>query len=794
MPAEKTVDMKIKRHPHGNIASETKKGIIGLKQVDSASFDSSSSDRGSITQGQATPKNLKTVFYKAHSNTGDSLTYGGQSKLPRLPIPTLDETLAKFVNVVAPLLDNETQKVTKKVVEQFRTDQGPEIQKALVEYDKAGFEAGTLGSYVEEFWNESYLSPDDSVVLNLNPFFVLEGGPDPKTASNQIARAASLSFAAIKMASLLKEEKLKPDFFKKKPLCMDQFRVLFASSRQPVSRHDTGACDDVHVYSESTHIVVLCKNQFYYFPVMWPDSYELALDEHDIRDMLAAIQKHAESLSPKATSKTGIGAFTALPRSKWAATREEMCLFEVNEKSLSVIDSALFVLVLDDFTPQDIHSCAANMLHGTSFQVDEGDDFQQQGTCLNRWYDKLQLIVCKDGTAGVNFEHSSIDGHTALRFVSDTYAETVLAFADSITSLIHGRGTLPHVIEATVKRAVDVRDGDGQLVLDVQPRKLLFELNENLQKDVYFAETTLCDQMVANDTHVLEFKDYGKSLIVGNSLSPDALVQMSILLAYFKLYGEVVCQYEPVLTKSFYHGRTEAMRSVTPKAKHLCEIWIATGTSTEDRLEALKEATQEHSRLCKESSQGKGVDRHLFALKCIAARKGMPTPPFFDSLAWKTLGHTILSTSNCGNPSLRLFGFGPVVPDGFGVGYIIKDNALSYSVASKHRQTSRYVRTLRTVLREIHSLLKPLSAVSVMDRANAPAAHTWSEAVDDSGYDDLYGETGIANDVPPIQKPLQSAKTDKSRNQPSRSRVFSIVSEQDEGVDLNDAPHEVVDL
>lgn len=34
--------------------------------------------------------------------------------------------------------------------------------------------------------------------------------------------------------------------------------------------------------------------------------------------------------------------------------------------------------------------------------------------------------------------------------------------------------------------------------------------------------------------------------------------------------------------------------------------------------------------------------------------------------------HNILSTSNCGNPSLRLFGFGPVVPDGFGIGYLIK--------------------------------------------------------------------------------------------------------------------------
>ena len=33
-----------------------------------------------------------------------------------------------------------------------------------------------MGSYVEEFWSEAYLAPDQSVVLNLNPFFVLEVG------------------------------------------------------------------------------------------------------------------------------------------------------------------------------------------------------------------------------------------------------------------------------------------------------------------------------------------------------------------------------------------------------------------------------------------------------------------------------------------------------------------------------------------------------------------------------------------------------------------------------------------
>ena len=49
-----------------------------------------------------------------------------------------------------------------------------------------------------------------------------------------------------------------------------------------------------------------------------------------------------------------------------------------------------------------------------------------------------------------------------------------------------------------------------------------------------------------------------------------------------------------------------------------------------------------------------------------------PIPSIFTDPGYATLGHSTLSTSNCGNPCLRLFGFGAVVPDGFGIGYIIK--------------------------------------------------------------------------------------------------------------------------
>ena len=163
------------------------------------------------------------------------------------------------------------------------------------------------------------------------------------------------------------------------------------------------------------------------------------------------------------------------------------------------------------------------------------------------------------------------------------------------------------------------------------------------------------------DTRILEFKDYGKNFIKFNRLSPDSFVQMSMMLAYYRLYGKIVCAYEPVLTKAFLHGRTEAMRPATMEAKHFCETFCSPSSSVRDKLSALRNATIAHSKLVKECAKGEGVDRHLFALKCIAEKNDLPIPEFFKSECWKKLNHTVLSTSNCGNPSLALFGFGPVV-------------------------------------------------------------------------------------------------------------------------------------
>jgi len=262
--------------------------------------------------------------------------------------------------------------------------------------------------------------------------------------------------------------------------------------------------------------------------------------------------------------------------------------------------------------------------------------------------------VTADGGAGINFEHSAIDGHTALRFVSDIYADTVISFAQSITKLVNAHeGLVSSVITATIRRAAAVAtESEGNSTLDVFPKKINFDISNSIRRKIYFAETALGDQITASDTYVLEFAEYGKSFITSNKLSPDSYVQMSMMLAYYALYGKFVCAYEPVLTKAFYHGRTEAMRPATIEAKNLCKIFCDPESGSEEKLVALRNATKTHSRLVKECAEGKGVDRHLFSLKCIAEKHGLAVPEFFRSEPWRLLNHTVLSTSNCGNPSL----------------------------------------------------------------------------------------------------------------------------------------------
>lgn len=185
---------------------------------------------------------------------------------------------------------------------------------------------------------------------------------------------------------------------------VDQFRSLFGAARVPKCR----SRDKIVNYEKSNHVAVMCRNQLFYFQALWPDNGDVAVDEADLVHILEAIQTHATKLESRGeeadnqqkylSSLSALGVLTSLDRNQWARAREEMMDHSTkNVDSFRVIDSALFVLVLDDYVPKTKHEAAANMLHG-SYQLaewwDEGDACAkeyQSGSCTNRWYDKLQV-------------------------------------------------------------------------------------------------------------------------------------------------------------------------------------------------------------------------------------------------------------------------------------------------------------------------------------------------------------------------------------------------------------------
>ncbi|KAJ2898762.1 carnitine acetyl transferase [Zalerion maritima] len=715
----------------------------------------------SVANLPETPNGVKprvTLAMENKSKDGRGITFAYQDQLPKLPIPDLESTCQKYLSTLKPLQSIRENAETRMAISEFLKQDGPELQEKLRKY------AAGKSSYIEQFWYDSYLNFDNPVVLNLNPFFLLEDDPTP-ARNNQVTRAASLVVSALEFVRAVRKEELPPDKVRGTPLCMYQYSRLFGTSRVPTEN----GCQ-IEQDPESKHVIVLCHGQFYWFDVL-DDSSDLIMTEKDISVNLQTIIDDATQTPIQDAAKGALGVLSTENRRVWSGLRDVLTREEAsnNADCLSIVDTALFVLCLDYTEPNTTAALCQNMLCGTS-EVEKG---VQIGTCTNRWYDKLQIIVCKNGSAGINFEHTGIDGHTVLRFASDVYTDTILRFARTIN------GQSPS-LWASQSPDPSKRDPESFGDVNTTPHKLEWDMLPELQIAVRFAETRLADLIEQNEFECLDFQSYGKNFITSMGFSPDAFVQMAFQAAYYGLYGRVECTYEPSMTKVFLHGRTEAIRSVTDESVNFVQTFWADHPA-EHKVEALKKACQKHTANTRDCAKAQGCDRHLYALFCVWQKmvddevsSGMTSPGYsspidgmseigsvvgspgqdsvlsghmefgssvdggstgsaalngnrergdstnsrsrdggthrlpllFADPGWDRLNQTIISTSNCGNPSLRQFGFGPTSGDGFGIGYIIKDESISICISSKHRQTRRFVDTLESYLLEIRRVLR----------------------------------------------------------------------------------------
>ncbi|KAJ5511691.1 ATP-grasp fold subdomain 2 [Penicillium expansum] len=667
-----------------------------------------------------------------HTPKSQGLTFANQDSLPKLPIPDLEDTCRRYINTLQGLQSPRDHEETKAAVRDFLKNDGPLLQERLKTY------AGSKTSYIEQFWYDSYLNFDNPVVLNLNPFFLLEDDPTP-ARNHQVTRAASLAVSALAFVRAVRREELPPDAVRGTPLCMYQYSRLFGTARLPT---DNGCV--ISQDPSAKHMVVMCRGQFYWFDVL-DDNSDLIMTEKDISLNLQVIIEDAAQTPLHEAAKGALGVLSTENRKVWSGLRDIMTKDSRsnNAECLNIVDTALFVYV----------STAQSLPPHPSFVL----------ICF-----VLQIIVCENGSAGINFEHTGVDGHTVLRFASDVYTDTILRFARTIN------GQSPS-LWATSSPDPAKRDPQSFGNVSTTPRKLEWDMTPELNIALRFAESHLSDLLCQHEFQVLDFEGFGKNFITSMGFSPDAFIQMAFQAAYYGLYGRVENTYEPAMTKMFLHGRTEAVRTVTTECiDFVTAFWGE--NAAEQKVDALRVACKKHTDATKECSKGQGPDRHLYALYCLWQRSfdeglfpdtsstggysspgetqsqtqsqgpgspklsssslsddglsslgssarayrttSTPTPAIFADAGWDKINNTVLSTSNCGNPCLRHFGFGPTSADGFGIGYIIKDDSISICASSKHRQTSRLMHTLESYLFEIRKLLRATNRKATSPRTS----------------------------------------------------------------------------
>ena len=133
--------------------------------------------------------------YSVDTSVGPMLRF--ERSLPRLPVPTLSSTAAKYLETVHPHLTPAAYSETKKAVDEFvASDLGKELQRRL---EARAAEPGRA-NWLADWWNEAaYMGYRDPVVVFVSYFYVHLDDRKTKTAAR---RAATLLRAMLPFREL----------------------------------------------------------------------------------------------------------------------------------------------------------------------------------------------------------------------------------------------------------------------------------------------------------------------------------------------------------------------------------------------------------------------------------------------------------------------------------------------------------------------------------------------------------------------------------------------------------------
>ncbi|GAA54518.1 carnitine O-palmitoyltransferase 1 [Clonorchis sinensis] len=621
---------------------------------------------------------LVTLFKSKHPRL-----YGYQYSLPNLPLPSLRDTIDRYLLSVRHLLPLEEYEERVRQAELFRKGPGRKLQFFL--WMKTWF----TSNYVTDWWEDYvYLASREPIMANSN-FYGVQWKFTRTVQPTQSARAALLTYLFLKVREQITREELEPLLVNKLvPLCSWQYERPFNTTRIPCLEKDKL----IHL-SDSNHIAVYHRGRFYRCPVL-VDGHHLSAAEFEY--MFNRILYFDDS--PSATGEEKLAAFTAGPRDAWAIARSTFFSSGINRTSLDAIERAAFFVALDD-EQRDLDSDVNEDLSylGKTFLT---------GNCYNRWFDKsFTLIVLSNSSCGFNAEHSWGDAPILSHLIELICAEENVGIEQNTPGLHY-----------TASGSCD-----GPVSKQVWPTRLRWDIPPECVQAMeasYNIARSLADSI---DLYVMRFRDFGSGFMKKAGFSPDAFMQISLQLAYFMDTGNFALVYESSMTRIFREGRTETVRSCSAEVVKFIRAISDNSTTTEHCIELLRDATNRHVRLVRDAISGKGVDRHLFALYVVSKflhmddqfLKKVLSDPWRLSTSQTPINQTGRLSLPADHPDIDRGcggGFGPVDKNGYGVSYIFaSDNCICLHISSSFgcpdTSSERFARTIGLALNRIRALV-----------------------------------------------------------------------------------------
>ncbi|KDE07333.1 hypothetical protein MVLG_02376 [Microbotryum lychnidis-dioicae p1A1 Lamole] len=654
------------------------------------------------------------MFALSAYNANQAPTLSRQHELARLPIPTLEASTQRYLESLKPFLLQQAQEAG------LRVEQAQRQLEKRHEWANDFLKEGGLGRLLQErlkdvdrsspnnwlddnYWLSVYHGWRAALPINSNWFILMaddqaipkevraSAPPQGEYSNWQIKRGAKLVERLIQFKHKLDREEIAPDASRAGPFCMHQYTRVYGVTRLP------GLPLDKFVHAPHPHpsaaITVIVNDHFYNVPVTTADGQ--AVNLASLEATLWAIVDDA-SARPRGPS---VGACSGDGRDAWTVSREHLLQLDPkNRATMTAIENSLFVLALDGHTlksPSYQSSSTVSQTPDLDAHIVNGSSAGGEGR--NRWWDKaITVAVESNGRAIMNGEHSPCDA-----LIPSIIAEYVLAEGVSADETSHrGQGSLNGV------------------------QKLNWVLDAQAEKNIEGAIQTISDLAGDSEGKMLWYDEYGTEWIkkVGKQ-SPDAYCQMALQLAYHRTHGRCVGTYETASTRLFLHGRTDVIRTFSEDSL----LWVQAMRQKDqyspiELYELLTAATKAHNSYKRDSSTGKGLDRHFLGLQQ-NLREGESHPLFEDPLFTESQSWVLSTSGLSAGDRFYGTGFGTPWPNGYGINYLAGSKIIKFGIESKrsdpHTSTEVFRNNLSVALRDMKEVCEKGQPVAEFPAAPA---------------------------------------------------------------------------